>query len=67
LADGGLAGALAGGAAALALRLALDALAAVVVFALLCRLLRLDEYLYLEGPLRRAFLRGVGRVRARAL
>lgn len=67
LVDWGLVGALAGGAAALALRLVADALARVVVFAPLCRLLRLDKYLYLESVLRRAFLRGVGRIRARAL
>ncbi|MGB9825337.1 MAG: lipid II flippase MurJ, partial [Desulfofundulus sp.] len=63
--DGFLAGVLAGGTAVLALRLALDALAGLLVFAGVCRFLRLDEYLYLEGLLRRTFLRGVSLVRAR--
>ncbi|RDV84794.1 tyrosine-protein phosphatase [Ammonifex thiophilus] len=52
LVDGYLAGVLAGGALSLALRLALDALAGIAVFAGTCRLLRLDEYLRLENLLR---------------
>ena len=67
LADGFLARVLAGGTAALALRLAGDALAGLLVFAGTCRFLRLDEYLYLEGVLRRAFLRGMNFIRARPL
>lgn len=42
---------LAGGALSLALRLVLDALAGAMAFAGACRLLKLDEYLYLEGLL----------------
>jgi putative peptidoglycan lipid II flippase len=53
---------LAGGTAALALRLAADALAGVLVFAGACQVLRLDEYLYLKDLLRRAILRGRGLV-----
>ncbi|NHM27695.1 murein biosynthesis integral membrane protein MurJ [Desulfofundulus sp. TPOSR] len=65
LVDGYLAGVLAGGTAVLALRLVMDALAGLLVFAGTCRFLRLDEYLYLEGILRRAFQRGMSFIRAR--
>ncbi|SHJ68621.1 murein biosynthesis integral membrane protein MurJ [Desulfofundulus thermosubterraneus] len=65
--DGYLAGVLAGGTAVLALRLVMDALAGLLVFAGVCRFLRLDEYLYLEGILRRAFQRGMSFIRARPL
>lgn len=56
--DGCLAGVLARGTAALALRLAGDALAGVLVFAGVCELLRLDEYLSVRNFFWRSFVRG---------
>lgn len=51
----------------LALRLAIDALAGLLVFAGVCGMLKLDEYLYIKDLLRRAFLRGMSFIRARPL
>ena len=48
LTDGYLAGMLAGGAADLFLRPVLDGLAGAAVFAGVCQVLKLDEYLYLK-------------------
>ncbi|MDQ0285649.1 putative peptidoglycan lipid II flippase [Desulfofundulus luciae] len=65
--DGYLAGVLAGGTAVLALRLVMDSLAGLLVFAGVCEMLKLDEYLYIKDLLRRAFLRGMNFIRARPL
>ncbi|MCL6449661.1 MAG: murein biosynthesis integral membrane protein MurJ, partial [Armatimonadetes bacterium] len=67
LVDGRLAAWPAGGTAALALRLVMDALAGLLVFAGVCEMLKLDEYLSIKDLLRRAFLRGMSFIRARPL